>query len=327
MNRRFRRRVRLGVHSDPEERMKLIKTIAVIAAALVLIIVLSVIWGNALKKKAEESQNDDNKTGEHISDNLSSNTPSKEKEHVLPPSSYDAATVPTVNAGYVTLSSYQGIDWGERASSLKSNGVSAVSLVLYYDAGILNFSSKTAQSLGFQESSTTKTNLYEAIGVLNISDIHSSGCFYVNYLNKTSPEVLSVYRAYEAALIAEAFAAGFSDVLIFGFEPDYESALEASMLIDAVKALEPDATVGFALNCSGKSESDAEKAFSYFASVADFLAIDMTSLENEAILYTELERAEYAVETYNLRIIVPEAFTSVRDGLRERGYLNWQIVP
>lgn len=326
MNRRFRRRVRLGVHSDPEERMKLIKTLAVIAAALILIIVLSVIWGNALKRKAEESKKDD-KVGDQISDSLSDNSPSKEKEHILPPSSYNSATVPVVNAGYVTLSSYQGIDWGDRASSLKSNGVSAVSLVLYYDAGVLNFSSKTAQSLGFQEPSTTKTNLYEAIGVLNISDIHSSGCFYANYMNKTSPEVLSVYRAYEAALIAEAAEAGFSDILIFGFAPDYESALEASLLVDAVRALAPDAVIGFALNCSGKSEADAENAFSYFASVADFLAIDMTYLENEAILYTELERAEYAMEAYNLRIIVPESFTSVRDGLRERGYLNWQIVP
>jgi len=317
----------MGVHSGSEERIKMIKIAAIVAAVLALIIILSVIWGNALKKKAEESQNGEDKVGDQISDKLTDDKPSNDKEQILPPSSYNPAKVPVVNAGYITLSSYQGIDWGERASNLKSNGVSAVSLVLYYDAGTLNFSSKTAQAMGFQDSSTTKTNLYEAMGVLNISDIHSSGCFYANYINKTSPEVLSVYRAYEASLIAEAIKAGFSDILVFGFDTTYESALEAARLVESVKALESNAKIGFALNCVGKSVSDTAAAFRNFGAVADFLAVDMCSLENEATLYTELDRIAGIVESYNLRIVIPEGFTGAREEFKERGYLNWQIVP
>ena len=328
MNRRFRRRVRLGVHYGSEERMKMIKIAAVVAAVLALIIILSVIWGNALKRKAEESQNDSNDVGEQTSDKLNDDEPSgNNKEQILPPSSYNAATVPVVNAGYITLSSYQGIDWGERAASLKGNGVSAVSLILYYDGGTLNFSSKTAQAMGFQDSSTTKTNLYEAMGVLNISDIHSSGCFYVNYINKTTPEVMSVYRAYEASLIAEAVKAGFSDILIFGFDTSYESALEAARLVESVKALESDAEIGFALNCVGKGSAETVEAFRNFGSVADFLAIDMSAVDNEAVLYPELERVEGVIESYNLRIIISEVLVGAREGFDDRDYLNWQIVP
>lgn len=327
MNRRFRRRVRLGVHYGSEERMKMIKIAAVVAAVLALIIILSVIWGNALKRKAEESQNDSNNVGEQTSDKLTDDKPNDKKEQLLPPSSYNAATVPVVNAGYVTLSSYQGIDWGDRAASLKANGVSAVSLVLYYDGGTLNFSSKTAQAMGFQDPSTTKTNLYEATGVLNISDIHSSGCFYANYISKSTPEVLSVYRAYEASLIAEAIKAGFSDVLVFGFDLSYESALEAARLVEAVKALESDAEIGFVLNCVGKTSAETVEAFRNFGSVADFLAIDMSAVENEAALYSEIERVEGVIESYNLRIIISEALSGAREGLRARGYFNWQIVP
>ena len=327
MNRRFRRMVRVGVHSNPEERMKMIKIGAVVAAALALIIILSVIWGNALKRKAEESQNEENIPGDIVSSDVAGDEVSDEKNQILPPSNYNAANVPVINAGYITLSSYQGINWGDRASSLKANGVSAVSLILYYDGGTLNFASKTAQAMGFQDSSTTKTNLYEAMGVLNISNIYTSGCFYVDYVNKTSPAVHSVYRAYEAALIAEAIDGGFSDILIFGFGLDYESALKASELVQAVKALEPSAKLGFALNCVGKSNSEAVTAFRNFASISDFLAIDMTSVENEAALYPELERADSIIRSYNLRIIIPETFTGAREGLREKGYSNWQIVP
>ena len=305
----------------------MIKIAAVVAAVLALIIILSVIWGNALKRKAEESQNDSNDVGEQTSDKLNDDTPSNNKEQILPPSSYNAATVPVVNAGYITLSSYQGIDWGERAASLKGNGVSAVSLILYYDGGTLNFSSKTAQAMGFQDSSTTKTNLYEAMGVLNISDIHSSGCFYVDYINKTTPEVLSVYRAYEASLIAEAVKAGFSDILIFGFDLSYESALEAARLVESVKALESNAEIGFALNCVGKGSTEIAEAFRNFGSVADFLAIDMSAVENEAALYSEVERVKDVIENYNLRIIISEPLVVAREGLRARGYFNWQIVP
>lgn len=327
MNRRFRRRVRLGVHSGSEERMKMIKIAAVVAAVLALIIILSVIWGNALKRKAEESQNEDDGVNDQISDTQSDDNGKEDKEEILPPSNYNAAAVPVVNAGYITLSSYQGIDWGSRASTLKGNGVSAVSLVLYYDGGTLNFNSKTAQAMGFQDSSTTKTNLYEAMGVLNISDIHSSGCFYSDYLSKGTPEVKSVYRAYEAALIAEAIEAGFSDILIFGFSADYESALEAGRLVEAVRNLEKGAKIGFVLNCNGRSVADTEAAFRNFSSVADFLAIDLCSVGSEAEIYPEIERLSAIIKSYNLRIVFSESFTDAKEGLRARGYFNWQIVP
>ena len=115
--------------------------------------------------------------------------------------------------------------------------------------------------------------------------------------------------------------------LIFGFDLSYESALEAARLVESVKALESNAEIGFALNCVGKGSTEIAEAFRNFGSVADFLAIDMSAVENEAALYSEVERVKDVIENYNLRIIISEPLVVAREGLRARGYFNWQIVP
>ena len=148
--------------------------------------------------------------------------------------------VPIIN-GNIILSSSRTINWGERATELKLNRTSAVSLILYYTEGgrgIPNFSSKTAQAMKEQATDNSKANLFEVVGVLDIAGIHTSGCFYINYTSNATRELVSIYRAYEAALVAEAVDAGFSDILLFGFNADTADAAEAARFIGAVRELE-----------------------------------------------------------------------------------------
>ena len=56
MNRRLRRKLRVGAHMSAEKSAKIWKTVLLVLSALLILIVLTVIWGNSLKKKADQSQ-------------------------------------------------------------------------------------------------------------------------------------------------------------------------------------------------------------------------------------------------------------------------------
>jgi hypothetical protein len=327
MNRRLRRKVRVGVHSAAEEKSKFGKITLFVLVILTAVVILTVVWGNYLKRKAAEIGDGDINNSSIAASNITASIIADNSAHTLPKSSYSAASVPVINAKYITLSSYQDINWGDRAASYKLNGISAVSLVLYYGGGTLNFSSKTAQAMGFQASSTTKTNLHEAIGVLDVAGIYTSGCFYVNYTTKSTPELISVYRTYEAALISEAVDAGFSDILLFGYGTNESAAIEASLLISEVHELKKDAVLGVAIPYKAVESSSADKIFADFAASAKFLAIDFSGVKDEAALLGEIDNVKSYIKKYNLRIVLPDSLSASAGKLDEAGYKNWQIVP
>lgn len=237
MNRRLRRKLRVGAHKSAEKSAKFGKIALIVFLGFVLLVVLTVIWGNSLRKKAEESKNAD--SNESFTDTDSSSLTTDRNNLPLPV--FNPAHVPQINGEYIILSSSRPIDWGERAAELKMKGTSAVSLMLYYiegGRGVLNFSSKTAQALGEQAESNGKANLFEVVVKLDKEGIHTGGCFYINYTSKPTPALVGIYRSYEAALAAEAAQAGFSDILLFGFNTDETAAKEAARFIGAVRELE-----------------------------------------------------------------------------------------
>ncbi len=329
MNRRLRRKVRVGVHSTAEERSKFGKITIFVLVVLTAVVIFTVVWGNSLKKKAGEIGDGFTETLSKASNNItgSINLDNNTSAHTLPKSSYSASDVPVTNAKYITLSSYQDINWSARASSLKTEGTSAVSLVLYYGGGTLNFSSKTAQAMDYQAKDSGKTNLREAVGVLDVAGIYTSGCFYINYMTKSTPEMIGIFRAYEAALISEAADAGFSDILLFGYGTSESAAIEASQLIGNVHDLKKNAVVGVAIPYSALESSSADKIFENFAASSKFLALDMTEMKDEASILSGVDKAKSIIKKYNLRLVLPDSLSGVTDQLDEAGYANWQIVP
>jgi hypothetical protein len=329
MNRRLRRKVRVGVHSTAEERSKFGKITIFVLVVLTAVVILTVVWGNYLKRKASEIGDGSIETQNLASNNItgSINFENNGSAHTLPKLNYSASGVPVTNAKYITLSSYQDINWSARASSLKTEGTSAVSLVLYYGGGTLNFSSKTAQAMDYQAKDNGKTNLHEAVGVLDVAGIYTSGCFYINYMTKSTPELIGIYRAYEAALISEAVDAGFSDILIFGYGTSESAAIEASLLISGVHDLKKSAVLGVAIPYSALNCSSSDKIFENFAASSKFLALDLTAMKDESALMAVVEKAKSLIKKYNLRLVLPDSLSGVTDQLDEAGYANWQIVP
>ena len=329
MNRRLRRKLRVGAHMSAEKSAKIWKTVLLVLSALLILIVLTVIWGNSLKKKADQSQkgNDTEPVGTADSND---GTAGGNDEPTLPVSGFDPDAVPIINGEYIILSSSRPIDWGERAAELKLNRTSAVSLILYYSEGgraIPNFSSKTAQALNEQSTNNNKANLFEVVGVLDIAGIHTSGCFYINYTSKATRELVSIYRAYEAALVAEAAYAGFSDILLFGFDTDKAGAAEAAHFIGSVRELEKKSAIGIAIPHTAARSPEAERIFADFASVAEFLALDLSGVKDQDSLMHELESSSGFVKKYNLRLVFPERLRDAVSELAGAGYTNWQIVP
>lgn len=320
MNRRLRRRVRVTLNSKSEERSRIFKTAAVIAAAFVATVVLTVLWGLALGRKAEESRLKSEESSRYESHESTGGQSFK-----APAASYNRNAVPVIAAEYKVLSSRNKINWSSDAATLKSNGVSALSMVLYYGGGTLNFNSKLAQSMGYQSAGDYTTSLPEPLRILKEAGIYTSGCFYVNYLTKSTPALRAVYRSYEAGLLAETAESGFSELLLFNFPASEDGAAEAGRLIEEVQWLDAGGSVkiGVALPYSSLNDD----VLTAFAAVADFLAFDFSNVAGEENLLAAIDGKAGYIETYNARVVIPSSLTEVKIKFGEKGIKNWQIIP
>ncbi len=321
LNRRFRRKIRIGTQAAADNRPKIIKTAIICTVCLALVIVLSVALGNHLRRRADDAQ-----------DSLSSTdttTPITPSDGQSTPSAtpYDPVTVPTIKGKYVVLSSSAGIDWSSRVSSLKKEGTTAVSLVLYYGDSVVNYSSATAQAMGLQSPQNTKTNLYEAMGMLRVAGIYTAGCFYPTFHNKTDVAVSNIYREYEAALIAEALNSDFLEVTVFGMGCDTDAHKPTGQLFDAVKALYPSAVLGVALPYELLDMAERQIIMDNFSYVADYLALDLSTCTSADTLSAALTNAAPLIKKYNLRIIVSNKLAQAEQILTDAGCINWQNIP
>lgn len=320
-SRRFLRKIRIGVHSASDNRPKILKYTIIGVVAVTLVIVLTVLLGNHLKNKADN-------IGElpPIEDNVTvgnKDNTTKPEEH----KEYSPADVPVIRAEYVTLSSAAGIDWSARAASLKEQGTQAVSLVLYYGEGVVNYDSFIAQQMGYQSESNAKTSLDTASAALNASGIYSAGCFYATFHTKIDPSLISIYRAYEAALIAEVCYSDISDITVFGFGCDELGYYFAEQLFSQVKEFAPDATLGVAIDSDVLELMECSMLFGNYAAVSDYLALDLSDKTTVEALTEAITVAQALINKYNVRIMVSNKLEGAEDALSALGIVNWQRIP
>lgn len=318
-NKRPHRHVRMGARSASDRRPRMLITIVGCCVSLILIILLTVLLGNHLRDRANEAQNTTTvPQGQSPQSSLISS-------ETLPPQSFDPDTVPVLQAEYVKLSSAAGINWSTVATELDQAGTRAVSLVLYYNEGTVNFRSQVSQSLGFQSVDTTKTNLYEALGVLKVANIYSAGCFYVTFQNEDTEAMRSIFREYEAALMAEAFDAGISDITLFGFGLD--NSLAAAQLRSSYAMLDKyDSVIGIALPYSLFDATDPDGICAAYSGYCDYLALDL-SAKDAATIRTAIEHLSPVISKYSMRILVPDTLEGVEELMSECGINNWMKIP
>ena len=286
--------------------------------AVLAIVVVFVLVGNALGKKAEadESGNKD-----------STNNASDVTERPLPLS---------VNSGFVQLS-VDNSRLSDRLSGVSTAGYNAACFELDSKNGDVLYSSDVAVSMGYLPSNSGLWELDDVASLFDSHGLYSIGVSHLSRLNTDNDLRRSLAIGYYAAQTAEAIRAGIDDVLL---RPDGIPVERYSELVDIahkVHELCPDGTVGVAVPVSVLTSESASSVVDLLWSEFNYIAVDLTSApeENE----TEVQKIDrelggilYYLLRYNLRVLVPytddtSLATEIANAVRRSGSQNIQVIP
>ena len=293
--------------------------VVVLAAAVIIVALFAVflVIGNILNSKTSEAPKSTNGTSSNTSDTLAN----------------DFSPSYSINGYGIDISKMSTSDFSSAAHALAADGADTVSFKLTDDNGILLYSSKTAQAVGYQNNSTSLMGLSSIYSSLRTNGLRSSGCITVTFPNETDGKIRAIKMSYEAALACEIIEGGINDVVI---RYDKMSVENIDMLTDLgndIKDINKDATVGIALTKEILSSPDASVYVDKLKKAYNFICIDLSDVEDEDI-------AEYVGESVsenllyilrdNMRILLPtvdtETLNELKDILAKNNVFNWQII-
>ena len=309
-----------GYYGRSNYRKRKWRNILIISAiSLVILIVVFLVVGNILKKK---TQDDDNAGagGTSVSDNT-----------VIP------EPVPhSINGYFVDMSGLSYAQFSDWISTLSANGVTAVSLNLTDDTGILLYDSKTAQKLGYQTASDSRISLSSIVTKAESRGIYTGAYITLNSFGESDAKVRSAKLAYEAAIVCEIAEAGIDDVIVRcpGISAEYID--ELVRFAESIKNINSDAQVGIALTRELLEMPDASLYVEKLVTAFNFTALDLTGNgDSEVSAYVEESlsgpNVRYYILRYNTRILLPytedeEARGQLEALLASNSINNWQIV-
>ena len=274
--------------------------------------------GNVLKKK---TQNDGNGAG----------GTSAENTLVIP-----APVQKSINGYFIDLSVSSYTEFSDKLSSLSANGVTAVSLNLTDDGGVLLYDSKTAQSLGYQTSSDSRISLSSIIAKTESRGIYTSAYVTLSAFKETDAKVRAAKLAYEAAIVCEIAESGFNDVIVRCHEISPEYVDELVGFAKSVKSINSSANVGITFTKSLLESEDSALCVDKLVEAFDLTALDLARSDNGNVtLYIEEALASsnirYYILRFNTRILLPnitdeETDMKIKNVLSENSIHNWQTV-
>ncbi len=277
-----------------------------IAVFLALCFVVSVVIGLALGKRAEEYQ---------------------------PAPKYDLA-VKDYYSGDKKVKTVDARDykWGFGTSRYISDGITDFSVCLRDADGFITYDSQVEVSFG--EISEGSRRLSD-----EVKAIHDVGGYVCGYICVRSFAVedeylRGVYKAYEAALVAEAVSGGVDDIMLVGLAPDKDNIGEMEDFVGEMARAAGDKPLGVLLSrgvLSATAENDYRAA--RIRNVCDFVALDLTDLpknadfgREESVLYETLGEMEYYIKSYSMRVVISAESSALCKSLTEFGAENIQII-
>ncbi len=308
---RFRRSVRYTRRRkyDNGSSSKIVAVFAVIAVVLLCLIV-SVVIGVALGKRAEQYRSE-----------------SKYSFDYEPYESGDK-TVRAVDAFYYAL--------GSDARGYIKNGEGDLSFCLRNTSGELSFVSQTALEAGIAQNEAS-LSLGEEIGY-----VHKLGGYACAYICSTAFEcedvyLREIYKSYEIALIREAAEAGVDDILIVGLEISEENIAEVEKYVSDASLASGGAPLGVLVSRELiAATADGVYIASRVRAVCDYLAVDLRELDATEMsaqgedgstpLEALIEDMKYYVEAYGLRAVLSRENSAIRAQLIDLGVKNIQII-
>ena len=300
-------------------RQRLRNILILSGVALVVLIIVFLIIGNALKDKVNE------------------NKPSKDSEQTDSDRNEPVRTTPkAIKASPVLLETNDASTFYSRLSRLQSKGSLAASVPLNTQEGALLYRSEVAIELGLQQIGEHSVSLSQAIQSTETMGMYLSGTFYLTAFSQEDDLVRSVQLAEASAILAEAARAGIDDILLIAPDLTEEQISEFLQWIDGIRSLAPDAVLGLALPDALVSEEQSATIMNTLDQALNFLALDATEYADAdpATYVDEIlngEQYRYYWRRYQMRILIPEQEEEaiqqqIIEAIERNKIDNWQIL-
>ena len=289
-----------------------------VAAAIVLLLgvtfAVSLGVGNWLLRTAEKYPADEAET-----------------EITLPEQEILPVSVPSVKA--------HSYAFGNRYSSYLYAGITQLCAPLCAANGTPMYDSAVCERAGWEECGSV--NLAK-----NVQELHQNGLYVCAYMPiegfaEQDAALRELALSYEAALIAEAAAAGVDEIFLTGLAPAQANITEILQYLRRVKALAGNCAIGVLISPEVllAAEYDVYTA-AQLLQVCDFLVLDLRSLplkEVETDTQSEpgstqftvtyvLEAMQYDLQRYSPRLALDTTQTDALDHVIAKGYGNWVIM-
>ena len=310
--------VRYRRNAYAKKRVKVI--IILIVICVVLLAVAFLIIGSALKGRVDDDRAEDESRSE--------------AEQTEPLEQH--AEVPSVSSYGISLSGVSASSFSDKTVEIEKNKGSGINFVIRDSAGSELYSSSVAQGMGKQSSSSGYIGMDTLAQRAANRGLRASAIIPVNAFSKKDDLERSVHLAYDAAICAEVCRKGASDVtVLLDTEVSAEIVDELLRLADTAKGIESKTTVGIALTQKALESEGAEVLVARLWEKYDFLAFDMTKMEEGADVSAFAEKSlsaaiHYYLLRYNMRVLLPNVegatLSSMLAVLSSKGISNWQTV-
>ena len=282
----------------PKKKFKGNKTVIIAIAAVIIVTVATILFGQYLKGKAEDSRENSSPMPDEVTVN--------EEE-------LNITAAPPVSAYPVSLSGLTPEDAEELAEELTAKGYSGVALRLTDENGRPQYKSETTAIFNSEREADDDGDDGEPLPVLKeLADafhahgMRTVGCFSAgNFSTESASD--EALRSYEIALICELPSLGIDEAVLFGTALEADGGTGALEYAEKIRSRIPDFPLGIAVELEHTNNAGVE--LQLLISKFDFLAVVLDIPKENDKIYdavTEQIAASTVVLTkHSPRVVLP----------------------
>ena len=223
--------------------------------------------------------------------------------------------------------------WSSDAKGYIASGIVDLSVCLRASDGALTYASDVAALMGNESFSEFK-KLSEYVEYVHSLGGRVCGYFYVNSFYQSDEYLRKLYEDYEIALINEAARSGVDDILLVGFAIADTSINAVEQYVSRAAFAAENSALGVLLQ--ENLLSDENYLAARVRSVCDYIALDlrhydtevsdMSGEEQENAIFALLERNEYYIEAFEMRLVLSKENSHFYSLFKKLGVKNIQII-
>ena len=307
--------VRYRRNTYARTRLKVI--LAIVCGLAAILLILFLVIGGSFKKKVD----DNNKNNPPVTE--PNGTESVERKDVL-----------QVNGYALSLSGLTSTGVSEKALEISKAGGNNVSITVRDESGKELYKSSLATDMGKQSSGASYIDVTDIASKAKNRSISTSAIVPVYSFSKKDDIQRASQLFYDAAICAELYREGASDVLIRleGTKISEENIDELLRFADWVHDLESDAVIGITVTREIIESDNAEVIIAKLWERFDFIALDLSDLKSadELSQNSEGDEIQFYLLMYKMRVLLGdlagEELQSIVSALNAMNVDNWQTV-